>query len=272
MQEPANSLRGKLSGADNEEFGEQVRRGLKAGEFHVVFQPFRHVRSDIVSGAECLLRWNHPQFGLLPAGAFSDAFSDHETACDVFRFVLGVACEKIAAWKMLARLERSPRVAINVTASILLQEDLLEEIVNTTACHKINPSCFDLEIVETEDASKLLSLKEFTKPLRDMGVRLICDDFGVAHPPLVTLSTLHVDGLKLDKMFLKNIPESDRAGSVLKSILNLCSQLQLSVVVEGVENEAQFNWLASYGDVEVQGIYVGKPQSDFVTAMLLNRN
>ncbi|WP_322021334.1 MULTISPECIES: EAL domain-containing protein [unclassified Burkholderia] len=269
MREPASAPNGRLGNLNNEELAERVRQGLKAGEFQVAFQPILHASSNIISCAECLLRWNHPQFGLLNAGVFSDVFSDHETAHDVFHFVLAAACREIVAAKIMMR-QPLPRLAINIPASLLLREGLGEEIENATACYGINPDFIDLEIVETEDASKFLSLNAFTKPLRDRGIRLFCDDFGIAYPPLVALGMMHIDGLKLDKMFMRHIPQSDRAFIVLENLLVLCWRLRLDVVVEGVENEAQYKWLSAYEDVGQQGMFIGKPQSNLEEALSLN--
>ncbi len=224
----------------------------------------------MVSCVECLLRWDHPQFGLLTAGAFSDVLSDHETALDAFRFVLAVACRETVAAKNAMPHRPLPRVAINIPASLLVREGFGEEIETTAACYGIDADFLDLEIVETEDASKFLSLSAFTKPLRDRGIRLFCDDFGIAHPPFIALSMMHIDGLKLDKMFLKHMPKSDRAAIVLENLLDLCSKLRLDVVVEGVENEAQFKWLSAYGDVGQQGMFVGKPQLNIEEAISLS--
>ncbi|CAJ9540750.1 EAL domain-containing protein [Burkholderia pseudomallei] len=270
MQEPANSLGGRLSGADNGEFAERVRRGLRAREFRVVFQPILHAPSRTISCVECLLRWDHPQFGLLNAGAFNDVFRDHQTALDAFRFVLAVACEEIVGAKIVMPHQLLPRIAINIPASLLLREEFGGEIAETAACYGIDAGFLDLEIVETEDVSKFLSLDAFTKPLRDRGIRLFCDDFGIAHPPFVALGLMQIDGLKIDKMFLKCIPDSSRAATVLENLLGLCSKLQLDVVVEGVENEAQFKWLSAYGSVGQQGMYIGKAESNIEKAMSID--
>lgn len=248
---------------------DRARRGLTAGEFRVVFQPIKHAQSGAVTSAECLLRWNHPEFGLLPASAFSEIFGDPAAALDVFRFVLAVSCEEFTSLKVVMPYRES-RIAINIPASVLIRERLPDEIVETAACYGIDPSFLDLEIVETEDASKFLACHELTKSLRKLGVRLICDDFGISHPPLAMLGALHIDGLKLDKTFLKCIPDSNRATVVLQNMLALCGALRLNVVVEGVERAAQFKWLKSCGDVELQGMYIGEPQPDLTAAMLLD--
>lgn len=214
---------------------ERARRGISAGEFGLAFQPILHARSGRLSGVECLLRWHHPKFGLLLPCAFHRALSDAALAREVFYFVFESACREFAAWDESFRKE-ALRISINIQPSVLLDDELGARIRRISQDHRVSPDRFDLEFVETEDASVLLSLKEFTEPLRRLGLRLKCDDFGSAYPPFAALAAMRIDGVKLDKAFLREIPASDRACVVLKSVLDLCAQLELSVVAEGVGN------------------------------------
>lgn len=254
--------RAHTGGVPRSMLARQIRDGLGRNEFGLNYQPIWHIGSRSVAGVECLLRWQHPTRGLLMPGMFHEALSDKAVARDVFDFVLDRACRELSSfdsrWQVAA-----PRMAINVDASVLADQGLSERIAAAARRHGVNPCMLDLEVVETNDASGLLSSGKCTIPLRVLGIRLLCDDFGVANPPLSTLSMMRIDGIKLDKEFLRDVPRSRRGGAVLKSMLELCRELKLRVIAEGVETEEQFDWLAGYGNVEVQGFFVAAPQLRF---------
>ena len=237
----------------------RVREGLDRKEFALNFQPMWHIGSRLVTGVECLLRWNHPTRGMLLPSMFPEVFADDTAARDVFDFVLDRACRELSMfdphWQVWA-----PRMSINVDASVLSDTLLSEQISAVARRYGVNPCMLDLEVVETHDASALLSSSKCTAPLKFLGVRLLCDDFGVANPPLSTLSSMRIDGIKLDKEFLRGVPHSRRSAAVLKSMLELCAELKLRVITEGVENKAQFEWLARYEHIEVQGFFIARPQ------------
>ena len=236
-----------------------VREGLIAQQFSLDFQPICHARSASITSVECLLRWLHPIYGLLLPGAFRHAFSEEALAREMFYFAFEAACRELAALD-LAHPDMAIRIAVNIEPSVLVDETLAEQIAAIARQYRVEPGRLDLEIIERKDASTFLSLREFTDPLRDLGIRLMCDDFGTAYPPFSTLGALRIDGVKLDKSFLREIPRGERSCAVLEGLLDLCARLQLRVVVEGVESAAQFEWLAAHSDVEVQGFHIGRPQ------------
>ncbi|MDF3839162.1 EAL domain-containing protein [Cupriavidus basilensis] len=238
----------------------RVHEGLISEQFGLVFQPIWHARNASVTSVECLLRWHHPTYGVLLPGAFRHAFSDEALARETFYFVFESACRELAVLE--ERNQKIPtRIAVNMEPSVLVDEKLIERITAITGHYHVDPSRFDFEIIETEDASTLLSLREFTDPLKGLGIRLMCDDFGSAYPPFSTLSSMRIDGVKIDKSFLRGIPTGERSCIVLEALLDLCARLQLRVVVEGVESGAQLEWLTARGDIEVQGFYIGRPQA-----------
>lgn len=243
----------------------QVRHGLARREFTLHFQPIWHTGSASVTCIECLLRWHHPVHGTLSPGAFHQAFSDEELSRDIFYFVLDSACREISSLP-LQRHASSPRVAINIDVSALTDERLCERIAEITATHDVDPGIIDLEIVETDDSSALLSSRDITSPLKSLGIRLICDDFGIAYPPLSTLSAMRIDGIKFAMDFIRDVPTNERSCTVLKSLLEMCAKLGLGAVVEGIENRAQFDWLSAHGSVEVQGFYVCRPKPKLIEA------
>jgi EAL domain-containing protein (putative c-di-GMP-specific phosphodiesterase class I) len=235
-----------------------VRDALRAGEFFVAFQPLVHAQTRQASSVECVLRWRHPELGVLLPGAFVDAFHDPDTARDAAYFVLESACRELSAWRQTQGLP--PGAAINVQPSLLIDEGASERIAEIAARHGIPLGLIELEVAQTEDTSTLLSMLEFTDPFRRLGIRLTCDAFGTGQSQLSTLSSLHVDAVKLARPFLLNVPESRRACRVLSAVLDLLADLDLTAIVDGVDSGSQFNWLSLRQDVLVQGQFVGRPE------------
>lgn len=264
VQDASASYVGRSQGR-NPAIIEHVREGLIADQFSLDFQPIWKAKSASVTSFECLLRWHHPVYGLLLPNAFRHAFSDPVLAREIFYFAFEAACRELATLD-----EATPsapiRIAVNIEPSVLVDEALTAGITAIAEYYRVDPGRFDLEIVETEDASTLLSLKKFTDPLRQLGIRLMCDDFGCAYPPVSALSAMHIDGVKLDKSFLPEVPAVERSCVLLGGVLDLCERLRLRVVVEGVETGAQLDWLAARGDIEVQGFYIGRPHGRIVDA------
>jgi EAL domain-containing protein (putative c-di-GMP-specific phosphodiesterase class I) len=253
------------AGCSEESLADQVLEGLQDGEFFIAYQPVVNARTRGLLGVECLIRWQHPKFGLLLPGSFIHAFENRRAARAVSYFVLESACQQ------LADLRRTgvplPRVAINIQPGQLEDEELGEKIFLATARHGINPSLIELELVETEDASRLLSNPDRTRSLKELGVRFALDDFGSGYSSLAMLGSTHIDTVKLAREFLLDVPASPRACAIVNGILDLLDKLGFAVVVEGVETQEQLHWLTLHPRVYVQGHYIARPQARFLQAV-----
>lgn len=245
---------------------ETVCAGIEAKEFRVAFQPVVHAFTGRLSGVECLIRWQHPDYGLLLPGSFLDAFHDQRVARETSYLVLESACQQLADWQRAGGVAPS-RIMINVQPMQLVDDSLSEQIMTITKSYDVDPSLFELELVETDDVSKVLVRHEFTRSLRRLGVRIALDDFGTGYTSLTVLDRLEVDTVKLARDFLPGIPGSPLACTVLEAILDLFSRLGIGSVVEGVETAEQMAWLARRQDVYVQGYYIGRPQSTLAEAL-----
>jgi len=255
------------SGPD-EKLAQQIRRGLRAGEFGVAFQPVVHAQSLKLLNVECLLRWQHPEYGLLLPECFALAFEDRDTAREVSEFMLESVCLQLAEMRRTGL--SLPSAAINIQPSQLLDETLGSTVRDTTGRHGIDPMLLEFELVATEDASTLLSTQEFTRSLRQLGVRLALNDFGSGYSPLAMLGTAQIDTVKLARGFLARVPASPRDCVVMTGLLDMLDKLDMRVVVEGVESEAQLRWLRQRPEVFVQGYHVARPQARLADALALN--
>ena len=246
--------------------GARIIAGLSAGEFAVAFQPVVHAQTGALFGVECLLRWRHPQYGLLLPGAFEFALHDPAVAYEATRFVLDVACQRLR--DTLAAGGVAPLVAINIQPAQLLDDSLVQMIDEFTRRHDVPASRLELELVENEETLTLVSTREFTAPLRSLGVQLALDDFGTGYSSLATLAGAQVDAVKLAREFLHHGPLRDdsRTACVMRSVIDMLGRLGLRTVVEGVESAEQMAWLATLPGLYVQGYYIGKPIYEFPLA------
>lgn len=245
------------------EFGARIIAGLRAGEFWVAFQPVVHAQTRALFGVECLLRWQHPQYGLLLPGAFESALHDPAVAHDATRFVLDVACQRLR--DTLRAGGALPLVAINVQPCQLLDNSLVQMIEELTRRDGVPASRIELELVENEETLPLVATREFTAPLRSLGVQLALDDFGTGHSSLAMLAGAQVDAVKLAREFLCHGPlrADSRSACVVRGVIDMLERLGMRTVVEGVESAEQMAWLAALPRVYAQGYYVGKPVHEF---------
>jgi EAL domain-containing protein (putative c-di-GMP-specific phosphodiesterase class I) len=249
----------------NPKLSERIRASLKAGDFRVAFQPIVHAQTGRLSAVECLLRWQHPEYGLLLPASFVSAFDDVDVARDATSFVLKSVCRQMDDVRRGGGM--LPQVAINIQPSQLVDDSLSESIRAVTDRLGLDPGLIELEVVETEDLLKVLMTHEFTRSLRRLGVRLALDDFGAGYASLVMLDRVHIDTIKLTREFLPRVPDSPLACTVVSSILDLLAGLGIAATVEGVETDAQLRWLAQRADVNVQGYLIARPQPTLAAAV-----
>lgn len=258
---------GETSRQSDRALAARVRRGLHDGEFRVAFQPIIHAQTSRLSSIECLLRWQHPDYGLLLPGSFVQAFEDSRAAREASYFVLESACEQLRT--MQREGHPLPRVSINIQPSQLADDELISTIQEMTTRYGIDPSHLELELVETADASKLLAIGEITDSLRQLGVRIAIDGFGSGYASLAILSSTQIDTIKLAREFMVRVPNSHRACTVMSCVLDMLDKLAVRVVIEGVETEAQLRWLSRRAEVYAQGYHIARPQTKFAAAIAL---
>jgi EAL domain-containing protein (putative c-di-GMP-specific phosphodiesterase class I) len=250
------------------ELAQRIRSGLRAGEFSVAYQPVAHAQTLTLLNVECLLRWQHPQYGPLLPECFVSAFDDPQTARAASEFMLEAVCLQLGEMRRAGLV--LPPVTVNIQPAQLLDETLCDTIRDATRRNGIDPLLLELELVATEDAATLLSTREFTRSLRQLGVRLALNDFGSGYSPLSLLGSAHIDTVKLARSFMARVPFAPRDCVVMTGLLDLLERLKMRAVVEGVESEAQLRWLRQRPEVYVQGYHVARPQAQLANALALN--
>ena len=248
-----------------------LRRALARGELLLYFQPQVALRSGRILGFEALLRWNHPERGLL----LPDQFIPIAEECGLIHalggWAIGEACAQARRWTDAGL--NPQRIAVNVSGSQLLHKHLIETVRAAMAEHRITPGELDLELEITESVLQSASRSApVLRQLRELGVRIAIDDFGTGYSSLGVLKHMPIDTLKIDRLFIRNAPDDSDAQAIAKAMIVMAHGLGLHVVAEGVETPAQCRFLLEQGCDEVQGHLYSPPlPGDEVPALMARR-
>ena len=235
-----------------------LRRALAEGQLHLVYQPKIHAPSGEITGAEALMRWEHPQRGMVGPDLFIPIAERFGLIGAIGNWLIDEACRQAGAWRDEGL---QMRVAINLSAHQLRHFDLVDRIDVALRRHEIRPQLLTCEITESvamEDASNAIRMVE---RLSNLGVNISIDDFGTGYSSLSYLRKLRAGELKIDKSFVLDLETSADARAVVDGIVKLAQALGLKVVAEGVESEAQHQILRSFGCHELQGFLFARPMT-----------
>jgi len=235
----------------------ELRLALQNDEFELYYQPQVDYALDLWVGAEALLRWNHPERGLLMPDVFMPALEASTLSGQVGAWVLRDACRQAAEWH--AHGLGFATVSVNLFASQLRQPDFLEEVAATLRETGLPPSALELEITEKIALSLDETPLHTLHGLHDLGVRLAFDDFGTGYASLSALKRYPVDRLKIDRSFVRDLPHDEGDAAIVSSIIAITTALGLDVVAEGVETEEQRDYLIRRGCLAGQGYLHGRP-------------
>jgi diguanylate cyclase (GGDEF)-like protein len=248
-------MRAELEAQDQIE--RDLRRGLEAGEIRVMYQPILRADDRVVIGLEALVRWQHPDRGLLMPATFITVAERSDLVCALGHHVLRQALHDTADW-ILARPER--RLSVNVAARQLLVPTFAEDILGLLRRHDLPPNVLELELSEEIVARRTVhSALDMLRELDALGVQFAFDDFGTGYSSMVQLRTFPGHRLKIDRSFVSRMLVDEADSAVVHGLINLAHGLRLQVVAEGVETTEQAHALLSYGCDELQGFYFSRP-------------
>ena len=246
-----------------------LRNAVARGEFILHYQPILELPTGRIVEMEALVRWKHPQRGLLFPGDFVGLSEETGLIVPLGRWVLHEACRQTRQWQ-LATPGSNLAISVNLSARQLQQPGLVEEIAAVLRETRLDPGALRLEITETvvmHDAPTTLAKLEALKAL---GVQLAIDDFGTGYSSLGYLKRFPVDTLKIDRSFVKGIGQNVEDSAIVRAVITVAKSLGLSVTAEGIESADQLEQLRSLGCDHGQGYYFAKPMpSDRVPALLL---
>ncbi len=234
-----------------------LRHAVDRQEFFVVYQPKISVQTGEVLGAEALLRWENPQRGLVSPVDFIPVAEDTGLIVTIGEWVLRRACADIRKWHAAGFEHVS--VAVNLSARQFRHGELVEVVRQALQESGIAPRQLELEITESLLMDDTEASQVALNELKALGTSIYLDDFGTGYSSLAYLKKFPIDGLKIDSSFIRDLPGDADGEAITQAILALSQALRLKVVAEGVENEAQFDFLRRAGCGVVQGYYFSKP-------------
>lgn len=249
----------------------ELRRALERGEFLLHYQPQFDMAERRIIGFEALVRWQHPQLGLVPPNDFIPLAEETGLIAPLGDWVLREACTQAKAWHSAGH--RDLRMAVNLSSRQFFQENVLETVTRALEKTGLPAHCLELELTEScvmqnpDEATVTLCL------LNNMGIRIAIDDFGTGHSSLNHLKRFPIDSLKIDRSFVRDVTLNPEDGAIVQAIIAMAHGLKLSVVAEGVETVEQLRFLESFSCDMVQGYLVSRPlPADQITRTFLPQN
>ena len=227
-------------------------------QFYLVYQPKFYLDSGQVTGVEALLRWNEPEFGIISPVEFIPIAEKHRIMCPIGKWVIKAVCKQLRHWQSEGRV-LPDRIAVNISVQQLEHPDFFEEITNIIIDEGLSPTFFELEITESVLMSNSGNTIYVLQQLEQVGFNIVIDDFGTGFSSLSYLKIINAKILKIDKSFVQDISTSIHDQVIVKSVVDLATNLGLSIVAEGVETEEQKSTLISLGCNIGQGFYYSKP-------------
>jgi len=233
-----------------------LRNALTKGEFELYFQPKIDAISLQVTAAEALLRWHHPERGLIGPAVFIPLAEQYGLIGQIGNWVIEEACRKAARWREHGL---RMRVAVNISGYQMREDDLVDRIESALKRNGIQPERFTCEITESVAMEDTRVTQQTFERMRNAGFHVSIDDFGTGYSSLAALRKLPTAELKIDRAFVMDLEESEDARSIARSIINLANTLNLRVVAEGVETLGQRDLLVGMGCNELQGFLFAMP-------------
>jgi diguanylate cyclase (GGDEF)-like protein/PAS domain S-box-containing protein len=253
---------GMRSGARSRlELDQDVRQALDRAEFRIQYQPIVSLRSGAVTGLEALIRWQHARHGLLLPAHFLSVAEDAGVLVDIEEWLLGEVCRQSAAWRHAEpRLESIPFVSINLSASHFRHpQRLWSKLDSLLAAFAVDPAFVRIEILESILISNTRAGGGLLEGLHARGLQIDLDDFGTGYSSLSYLARFPVRSVKIDRSFIHEMGTDARALSIVRTIVALARSLNIDVIAEGVETDAQYEQLHSLGCGFAQGYYFSPP-------------
>lgn len=239
-----------------------LRRALEDNQFLVYYQPQYRPEDDRIVGAEALIRWQHPQRGLLPPAEFIPHAEDTGLIVSIGEWMAWNACSTLAAWRACGRDDM--RLCINVSAPELERDSYVDSIVHSLERHDVPGRCLEVEITENTLARNLEQVARKLRRLAAYGVSIAVDDFGTGYSSLSLLQKLPINTLKIDRSFVSTLESDRRSQSIVRGIVTMADGLGLELVAEGVETETQKQCLLDLGCRTMQGFLFGRPANGIV--------
>ena len=246
---------------------QDIRQALDQGDFYLNYQPQIEIATGRMVGVEALVRWNHPQRGMVSPAEFIPVAEQARLINRLTDFVLGEACQQAKAWQDAGL--PAITVSVNLSPADFKRQDIVSIITATLERSGLAPQCLELEITEGMVMSGVEAVIETLDELSALGVELAIDDFGTGFSSMNYLKKFPVDRLKIDQTFIRDVLTSEEDAGITKAIIQLGHSLNLEVIAEGVETAQQLEFLREWGCDEAQGYHFSRPIPPDELAVLL---
>ena len=246
----------------------ELRRALANGELECYYQPIMELWTNRISGFEALVRWIHPQQGLLNPADFIPIAEETGLIVDLDAQILEQACKKITEWNLVTP-EKLLTLSVNISARSLLDLALSDRVASAIKTHQVQASNLYLEITETALIDDIELATTCINKLESLGVRMAIDDFGTGYSSLRYLKNLQVGVLKIDRSFTDGLSVDHGDGVIVKAVIDMANALNMAVVAEGIETQHQLDVLKGLGCEYGQGYLFGRPLNGTDTERLL---
>jgi len=247
------------SAMGNHDFDTALRKAIEERQLFLLYQPLFSLEDRVLRGAEALVRWGHPQRGVIAPVDFIPLAEKRGLIGLIDSFVLDEACRQLADWVRDASWSDDFTVAVNISGRQLADPMLAQNVKSTIEKHGVRPSQLCLEITETAVLGELGTVASTLAELAEIGIKLALDDFGTGYSTLAHVQQLNVDILKIDRSFVEQIGGSDRDREIIGAITAMAHALGMSVVGEGIETPLQLGELTALGCDEGQGFLLARP-------------
>jgi len=234
-----------------------LRKALSQNELVLHYQPMVDVESRAIIGLEALIRWNHPELGLLAPAHFISVAEVSGLIIPIGEWVLRTACKQVKAWHRT--FDSRITISVNLSARQFQASDLVRQISGALDESGLDPGCLELEITESNAMQNAENTIYTLRELKSLGVRIAMDDFGTGYSSLNYLKRFPIDTLKLDQMFVRDVMTDASDAAIVSAVIAMSHSLKLTVVAEGVETEEQFEFLKKEGCDKIQGFLYSAP-------------
>lgn len=248
---------------------EELRRALKVGELLLHYQPQKNLRTGAVTGVEALARWNHPIEGIIPPSSFIPLAEESGLILELGAVVLEMACRQGKAWQDAGFT--ALKIGVNMSARQFQDAGLTAMVAEVLERTKLDPQWLEIEITESLIMKDVDAAVRRMDELTRLGVGLALDDFGTGYSSLSMLKRFPLSRIKIDRSFISEDPNAPDDAAIVSAIISLAATLGLEVVAEGVETEAQAQFLLAAGCHEIQGFLLGRPEPPEAVERLLPR-
>jgi diguanylate cyclase (GGDEF)-like protein len=246
-----------------------LHRALEEQQFVLHYQPQVDVRGNRIVGMEALLRWQHPERGLIAPGGFIPVAEERGLIVEIGEWVLRTACAEAVRLRDAGFPQL--RVAVNLSARQFREAALVEMVRSALAQSGLDARCLELEITESVAMENVGLTLQVLTALRALGIAIAIDDFGTGHSSLSYLKRFPIDTLKIDRSFVEDLPDRFEDAAIVRSVIQLADGLNLRVVAEGVETKEQLDFLREHNCPVMQGYYFSWPVESGEFEKLLRR-